>query len=484
MAGYIFLGRQRHPLKILLFQLLTLGIYGRVYLYKILREFDGHEALFLDRRPYIPLLILPFVGPLIVKQKVTAIAADLIHHDVTTPRFKPGRLRLLAWLPLVPLFHMELQRVLNHHWGMHGKELELELKRAQLAPLQRSRTPEAAKAAQVLAKDIAQREKELDDVRQASLALREAEQVRLEAEREAGGRRGSTMALVRKLGAAATSRLPRRGSDTSGETEEAVESLPETEEPEPTRRGKAPEPEPEPEPDAVDTPPLDEDAVEASEAEEAPASKKARPEMDTVDEAPAKKSWMSFVPFLGKKGEKEPSDSGPKKSEKEGSEKKPPVQGADKKAGDKKGGVLSFLPFLGKKSAKAAADKGGKAGKPGKRDKKEKAELSRAERKALKQKEKEKAKAAKAAAKEKKQAAKAAANEAKRATKEAAKEAKAKAKAEKKAAKEKAKAEAAAAKEKEKAAEKKKGKGGNKKEKTGAKGSAKPKAAKPKSRPK
>src|SRR5687768_17664070 len=117
MAGYIFLGRQRHPLKILLFQLLTLGIYGRVYLYKILREFDGHEALFLDRRPYIPLLILPFVGPLLVKRKITGILLDLAHHDVTTPRLRPRRLRLFAWIPLAPLFHMELQRVLNHHWS-------------------------------------------------------------------------------------------------------------------------------------------------------------------------------------------------------------------------------------------------------------------------------------------------------------------------------------------------------------------------------
>jgi len=480
------LGRQRHPLKILLFQLLTLGIYGRVYLYKILREFDGHEALFLDRRPYIPLLILPFVGPLLVKRKITAILVDLIHHDVTTPRFKPRRLGLFAWIPFVPLFHMDLQRVLNHHWSMHRKELELELKRTQLATLERSRAAESVKAAQLLAKEVTQREKELDDVRQAAIALREAEQVRLEAERGAGRRR-SPMALVRKLSAAAAARLPRRGGAQTVD-EEQVPFGSDAATREPVGRGRKAQPEPEPEPESEpDVEPEPEDVEPAPAEEDVSTAQKTKGTEETAGEPAPKKRWMSFVPFLGKKS-KEPSDK--------------PVEATKP---EKKGPGRSFLGFLGKKSGEKPDAKDatkGKAAKGG--DKKD--GLSRAERKALKQKEKEKAKAAKVAANEKAKAAKvaakekakaakvaakakkhadkAAAKEAKRAEKDAAKEANANAKAEKKAAKEEAKAQAKAAKERAKAAEKKKGKSGGKKEKPAAKPGAKAKGGKPKVRSK
>lgn len=469
MAGYIFLGRQRHPLKILLFQLLTLGIYGRVYLYKILREFDGHEALFLDRRPYIPLLILPFVGPLLVKRKVTSILTDLAHHDVATPRFKPGRLSLLAWIPLVPLFHMELQRVLNHHWSMHRKELELELKRAQLAALQRSRSEEAAKAAQLLAKETAQREKELDDVRKAAIALREAEQVRLEAER-AAGRRRSPMALVRKLSAAAAARLPRRGGAQALEDEQPGSSD-ETGEPELVGKGKKQKPEPEPEPEsAPEVEPEPEDPEPVPEEPDALEPEKREDREEPTPEPAPGKGFGRFIPFFGKK-----PDTTSEKAAK-----------STKEPSEKKSGGRSFLPFFGKKSADKASENDSKKGKgaKGKKAADAKDEPSRAERKALKQKEKDKAKAAKVAAKEKKKADKAAAKEAKRAEKEAAKEAKAKAKAEKKAAKEEAKAEAKAAKEKAKAAEKKKGKAGDKKERGATKSGAKSKGAKPKARSK
>lgn len=438
MPGYIFLGRQRPPWKLVLFQLLTLGIYGRVYLYKILREFDGHEALFLDRRPYIPLLILPFIGPLFVKRKVTNILVDLAHHDVTTPRFRPKKLNLLAWVPLAPLYHLELQRLLNHHWNMHRKEVELELKRAQLASLQRSRSEESVKEAQTLTKEIVQREKELDDVKQAAGALREAELVRLEAERAVGGRRRNPMALVRKLRAAAAARLPRRQGAEATEEEEAPE------EPEPAPKGRrqpAPEPGPEPGPEEAAPEPEPEEPKE-----EAPSEEQEPKGLDSP--AAAKRSWSSFVPFLGKKAaEEEPAEGPPKRGKGKRKPAAPPVEKE-----------LSRV------------------------DRKESRRKAKAEAKAAKVAAKEKAKEEKLAAKETRNQERLAAKEAKRAEKEAAKEAKAQAKAKKKAAKEKAKAEAKAAKKKEKAGAKKP-KARDKKEKSRSK-AVKSKGSKGKARPK
>lgn len=252
MAGYIFVGRRRHPVKILVYQLLTLGVYGRVYLYKVLRELDGHEALFLDRRPYIFLLVLPFVGPFLVKRRVATLVEDLLHHDVTGPAYRRSRVVAKAWVPLVPLYHLGIQKHLNHHWSMHVKEEELEIKRAQLAGLQRSRSTAAVESARALQKEIDGRARELDDLRRAAAALREAEDLRRQAERSLV-RRGPT-ALVRKFTAAATARLPRRRAAPRGEEPPAAPE-PDEAAPAPPARGKAPSPAPAPERALSEQPP-------------------------------------------------------------------------------------------------------------------------------------------------------------------------------------------------------------------------------------
>jgi colicin import membrane protein len=387
MQEYLFLGRQRQPWKLLLFQLLTLGIYGRVYLYKVMREFDGHEALFLDRRPYILLLILPFVGPLLVKRKIAGIAEDAIHHDVTTPRFSRRKLTWFAWIPLAPLFHMELQRILNHHWGMHAKEVDVEHKRTQLAALQRSKSTESVKAAQALSKEIAQRERELDDVRKAALALREAEEIRIRAERESGTRR-SPLALVRKLSTAASARLPRRRGA-------AAQELEEPEPPQKAPRGKQ-----------AAAPKTSEPATDDAEAADAPPAPEAAP-----------KRWK--LPSFGSKKQT---------AEAPGAKKGKPAAEEPAQSG--------LLGLFGKKKPTSAEEGGAK-------------KLSRAERKELKRAAKEKAKQKKQAEKEKAAAAKQAAKDKAAAEKQAQKEKRKAEKAAAKAAKAKAKAEAKAANQKQ-----------------------------------
>ncbi|HLE47669.1 MAG TPA: hypothetical protein VI818_05175 [Candidatus Thermoplasmatota archaeon] len=278
MTEYVYVGRRRHPVKVLVYQLLTLGVYGRVLLYKMLREFDGHEALFLDRRPYILLLILPFIGPFLVKRRIAHLLEDTVHHDVTTKVPSRRRLLLIALIPLAPWYHWIVQQALNHHWKMHTKEEELALKQGQLAALERkSRTKENLEAAHALRKEVSLRTKELDDLRAAAIALREAEEVRRAAERDlarSGARRRKlSMGMVRKMLPAAAFR--RRGTPHA----EAVPEQP-------------------PGGDAGDESPVDEDAGQTDAATE-----------PTVDagEAPQEKSasGRGLFRFLRRAGPRE-----------------------------------------------------------------------------------------------------------------------------------------------------------------------------------
>jgi len=258
MTEYVYVGRRRHPVKVLVYQLLTVGIYGRVLLYKMLRDFDGHEALFLDRRPYIVLLILPFIGPFLVKRRVAILLEDLAHHDVTAKLPSRRTLLLAALIPIAPWYHWLVQKGLNHHWKMHTKEEELAIKQTQLAALERkSRTKDNVAAADSLRKEVAQRQKELEDIKGAAIALREAEQVRREAEREMkrsglATRRLGAVGIVRKILPAAAFR--RRGAEAAMADEPAKEDSSPAEppaEPAPTRKAKKEAPQPvEPKADA------------------------------------------------------------------------------------------------------------------------------------------------------------------------------------------------------------------------------------------
>jgi DNA-directed RNA polymerase subunit RPC12/RpoP len=59
-------GRQRILWQVILWYVLTLGIYRRIWLYKVNKEVDGHAGLGFNHRTTLWLLLLPFIGPSIV----------------------------------------------------------------------------------------------------------------------------------------------------------------------------------------------------------------------------------------------------------------------------------------------------------------------------------------------------------------------------------------------------------------------------------
>lgn len=305
MADYVYVGRRRKPGWFLLWQLLTLGVYGRVWLYKTLRDLDGHSALFLDRRVYLPLLILPFVGPFLVKRRVAILVHGLLRHDVTSPSLPLRGTILLGLVPWVPLLHMRLQRVLNHHWKMHTKDEELALKQVELERARkRARTPEAQDELRVLEADVLRRQKELDDLRSAAIALREAEAVRRRAEAEIPTR--ARVGTVKKFLSVARSRvrIPRRSASPDEE------------------EGASPAPEP---PEEESASPLD-PAVEPAEA---PAEEEAAPS------EPARRSLLRFLPKLPRR---DPGAREAKKAARKAEKERRQLEKAAKKADAKEAG--------------------------------------------------------------------------------------------------------------------------------------------------
>src|SRR5687768_13248479 len=119
MPGGVYVGRRRPIWSVVVFQILTLGVYGRVWLYRTARELDGHDALFLDRRLYLLGVLLPVGGPLAVKWRLVNLVREATRHDPTAPRMHPRYLKAAALLPLLPVVHALLQRHLKHHWTLH-----------------------------------------------------------------------------------------------------------------------------------------------------------------------------------------------------------------------------------------------------------------------------------------------------------------------------------------------------------------------------
>lgn len=193
MAELVFIGRKRRPAGVVLYSLLTLGVYGRVFVYKTLRELDGHEALFLDLRVYRILLILPVVGPFVAKWRLAGLLPDVLRHDVSAGPVHVAGLRWAALVPWIPIFHLLVQRHLTPHWQLHRKQVDLVAKEEVLAGLEKSRGANAQRQRQEIEEEIRRRREELENTRGAALALREAEDARRRAEEEirkaGGGRR-------------------------------------------------------------------------------------------------------------------------------------------------------------------------------------------------------------------------------------------------------------------------------------------------------
>lgn len=143
----VFVGRDRRVWPRLLAYVFTLGISRRVWLHRINKELDGHEALGLDHRINAALLSFPVVTPSIVTAQTAARTARMLTGSGIP--YGPAPLVYLAtWVPILGnLFFISWQQSrLNRFWKHerehpeHGFEVELDLSNdpAFVAELQRA----------------------------------------------------------------------------------------------------------------------------------------------------------------------------------------------------------------------------------------------------------------------------------------------------------------------------------------------------------
>jgi hypothetical protein len=128
----VFVGSDRRIWRCLLLYVVTLGIWRRVWLYRINKEMDGHEALGLRHPLYIFLLCLPAGGPLLVNFLTARHAADMTTL-APRPYRAPGFMGLATIVPILGnVFFIGLtQRRLNQFWtherSARGRGIEVDV---------------------------------------------------------------------------------------------------------------------------------------------------------------------------------------------------------------------------------------------------------------------------------------------------------------------------------------------------------------------
>ncbi len=130
----VFVGRDRKVPKRLIYYVLTFGISRRIWLHRINKELDGHDALLLNHNWIRFLLVLPIIGPTIVTKQTAARAARMMR-DSPVRYGPPLPLWLLTWLPILGnLFFIGwTQHKLNQFWvherrhPEHGIEIDMDL---------------------------------------------------------------------------------------------------------------------------------------------------------------------------------------------------------------------------------------------------------------------------------------------------------------------------------------------------------------------
>lgn len=130
----VFVGRNRVVWRRLLLYVLTLGISRRVWLYRINKELDGHEALALRHGLNLFLLCLPVVGPSIVTFQ-TAQRTRTMLAGSGLPYGPPALVWAATLVPILGnLFFITWEQTrLNRFWAQergntaHGIEVDLDL---------------------------------------------------------------------------------------------------------------------------------------------------------------------------------------------------------------------------------------------------------------------------------------------------------------------------------------------------------------------
>lgn len=130
----VFVGQTRSVWKSLVLYLVTLGVWRRVWLYRVNKELDGHEALGLRHPLNAILLCLPAVGPGIVTLQTAGRTRRML--SASGLRYGPAWLVGLAGcVPLLgSLFFIPWQQTrLNRFWAQerahpeHGIEVDVQL---------------------------------------------------------------------------------------------------------------------------------------------------------------------------------------------------------------------------------------------------------------------------------------------------------------------------------------------------------------------
>ncbi len=121
----VFVGRDRSVAKRILLYLVTFGVSRRVWLHRVNKEIDGHEAIGLNHRLSAFLLCLPIVGPTIVAAQ-TAKRVDVMLSGSTVRFGPPTAIYLASWVPILGnIFYIAwTQSRLNAFWKYERKHPE------------------------------------------------------------------------------------------------------------------------------------------------------------------------------------------------------------------------------------------------------------------------------------------------------------------------------------------------------------------------
>lgn len=132
----VFVGRDRVVWRQMVLQLVTLGIYRRVWLYRVNKELDGHEALGLKHGLNAVLLCLPILGPAVVAYQ-TAVRSERMLQGSPVKFGKGWLVWLLGFLlPILGpyLYIAWTQSRLNRFWAAersspeHGVEIDVAIR--------------------------------------------------------------------------------------------------------------------------------------------------------------------------------------------------------------------------------------------------------------------------------------------------------------------------------------------------------------------
>lgn len=130
----VFVGQTRAVWKGLLLYLVTFGIWRRVWLHRVNKELDGHEALGLNHSLNVVLLCLPVIGPTIVTAQTAGRTGRMLAGS-GLPYGMPWLVYLATWVPILGnLFFIAWQQSrLNRFWAQerahpeHGIEVDVQL---------------------------------------------------------------------------------------------------------------------------------------------------------------------------------------------------------------------------------------------------------------------------------------------------------------------------------------------------------------------